>query len=388
MESLGRPAALLEKGAAGADLIVNDELDRPEPQADVTAVSSDTPPAGNTARQLDQLGVLEAPYMDLVSSALASVNQRAAAHNSHRVCGNAVVQGAASDMDQRFELTPEAMQTAPSVVAGSAAQEGEDDDDAADWVEEMQESDDGSEVAQNVVCEACASGIDEDQLLICDGCDHARHTYCARPMLGAVPVGDWHCEVCSLQAQVKKLIGDHVGASAPVREELARVSHGVRELWQFKVPLSHTSCQLLLHLREFVEALDRGKLRPLMEQWIDFHRQQAATERKRQHEEHRHQRESQREFRRSQREFRRSQREVAAILETVLRKVERASQSAVKEQARVAKERALVQVREERHAARREREGTRIRADVQRCLDRLLTKVRLVRSKMTGSPRH
>lgn len=270
-----------------------------------------------------------------------------------------------STRDHNEELSHHEGQEDIAAVVGSAGQGYEEESTEAD------ESDDGSEVAQNVVCEACVSGIDEEQLLICDGCDKARHIYCALPQLAAVPEGDWHCEVCLLQAQVKQSVGEHVGESSIVREELSRVSHANRALWRFKVPLSRTGCQVMLHLREFVEALDRAKLRPLMEQCVDLHRQRVAAERQRLQEERQRQRDR-------QRETRRNRREVAAVLEGVLRKVVRASQGAAKEQARLAKERALQQAREERHAARREREEARIRAEVQRCLDRLLTKVRIL----------
>ena len=114
---------------------------------------------------------------------------------------------------------------------------------------------------QDAVCETCGSGIDEGQLLMCDGCNMGRHTYCARPQLMAVPEGDWFCEVCQLKERVKQLVGEHVGASAPVHDELTRVTHGVLELWRFKVPLTMTGCQLLHHLKELLEALDRAKLR-------------------------------------------------------------------------------------------------------------------------------
>lgn len=107
----------------------------------------------------------------------------------------------------------------------------------------------------------CGSGIDEAQLLMCDGCNQGRHMYCARPQLDAVPEGNWYCEVCQLKERVKQLVGEHVGASAPVHDELIKVTHGVLELWRFKVPLSRTGCQLLHHFRELVEALDRVKLR-------------------------------------------------------------------------------------------------------------------------------
>uniref|UniRef100_A0A3P9KQV1 [histone H3]-trimethyl-L-lysine(4) demethylase n=1 Tax=Oryzias latipes TaxID=8090 RepID=A0A3P9KQV1_ORYLA len=50
-----------------------------------------------------------------------------------------------------------------------------------------------------VVCLVCASGGDEDRLLLCDGCDDSYHTYCLIPPLHDVPRGDWRCPKCLAQ---------------------------------------------------------------------------------------------------------------------------------------------------------------------------------------------
>ena len=55
----------------------------------------------------------------------------------------------------------------------------------------------GEEVTPaHVVCARCASGDDWQQVLLCDGCDEAYHTYCLSPPLSAVPGGDWYCLEC------------------------------------------------------------------------------------------------------------------------------------------------------------------------------------------------
>ena len=45
-----------------------------------------------------------------------------------------------------------------------------------------------------VVCMICHGAEDEDQLLLCDGCDRACHTYCLG--LSEIPDSDWYCSQC------------------------------------------------------------------------------------------------------------------------------------------------------------------------------------------------
>ncbi|GAB4823508.1 hypothetical protein N2152v2_010554 [Parachlorella kessleri] len=56
-----------------------------------------------------------------------------------------------------------------------------EDPDFQQWIEE-------------VVCIICGGGHDEDQLLLCDGCDRACHTYCAG--VDGIPEGEWFCPQC------------------------------------------------------------------------------------------------------------------------------------------------------------------------------------------------
>ncbi|CAM0947456.1 unnamed protein product [Alopecurus aequalis] len=53
--------------------------------------------------------------------------------------------------------------------------------------------DDGDDVR----CEACGSGNDAKELLLCDGCDRGLHIFCLRPILPRVPAGDWFCPSCT-----------------------------------------------------------------------------------------------------------------------------------------------------------------------------------------------
>ncbi|ESN91986.1 hypothetical protein HELRODRAFT_194466 [Helobdella robusta] len=50
--------------------------------------------------------------------------------------------------------------------------------------------------ADQYFCEVCDGGDDEPLMLLCDGCDHAYHTYCLMPPLEKVPPGDWMCPRC------------------------------------------------------------------------------------------------------------------------------------------------------------------------------------------------
>lgn len=46
------------------------------------------------------------------------------------------------------------------------------------------------------ICFQCNKAGDDEHTLLCDGCDRACHMHCARPMVIAVPTGDWFCHVC------------------------------------------------------------------------------------------------------------------------------------------------------------------------------------------------
>ncbi|KAK3776769.1 hypothetical protein RRG08_058519 [Elysia crispata] len=54
--------------------------------------------------------------------------------------------------------------------------------------------------ADKYYCHMCGRGDGEEQMLLCDGCDDAFHTYCLVPPLAEVPKGDWRCPSCVKQA--------------------------------------------------------------------------------------------------------------------------------------------------------------------------------------------
>ena len=74
---------------------------------------------------------------------------------------------------------------------------------------------------EDIVCMRCSSGDAEDRMLLCEGCDNARHTFCCEPALAAVPSGDWFCGSCSASkpsaavCRARTNLIQPVGSSAP-----------------------------------------------------------------------------------------------------------------------------------------------------------------------------
>ncbi|XP_013066570.2 lysine-specific demethylase 5A-like isoform X1 [Biomphalaria glabrata] len=60
--------------------------------------------------------------------------------------------------------------------------------------------------ADKYYCHMCGRGDGEDQMLLCDGCDDAFHTYCLVPPLAEVPKGDWRCPTCVKQMTMFLLV--------------------------------------------------------------------------------------------------------------------------------------------------------------------------------------
>ncbi|XP_057462366.1 uncharacterized protein LOC130752582 isoform X3 [Actinidia eriantha] len=75
---------------------------------------------------------------------------------------------------------------------------------------------DGSDIVEHdvKVCDICGDAGREDLLAICSRCsDGAEHTYCMREMVDKVPEGDWFCEECKFDEEIKNLKQDKTVAA-------------------------------------------------------------------------------------------------------------------------------------------------------------------------------
>jgi len=50
-----------------------------------------------------------------------------------------------------------------------------------------------------LLCDACLGGQHEDQIILCDKCDHGWHMFCLSPPISEVPEGEWICPTCLSQ---------------------------------------------------------------------------------------------------------------------------------------------------------------------------------------------
>ncbi|KAL3374135.1 hypothetical protein AABB24_005884 [Solanum stoloniferum] len=109
---------------------------------------------------------------------------------------------------------------------------------------QMDESEDSDIEELDVkVCDICGDAGREDLLAICCKCtDGAEHTYCMREMLQKVPEGDWMCEECKFDEEMKNRKEDKSvkfdgnGKSYPTGQKIAVGNTGLTIKTESKPP--------------------------------------------------------------------------------------------------------------------------------------------------------
>jgi hypothetical protein len=75
-----------------------------------------------------------------------------------------------------------------------------------------------------VACQTCKSRLDEEKMLLCDGCDLGYHMHCLVPKLKVIPHNDWTCKKCTangLQEKRKEMDGSNKKSETTTRQKRA-----------------------------------------------------------------------------------------------------------------------------------------------------------------------
>ncbi|XP_043535263.1 lysine-specific demethylase 5C-like [Chiloscyllium plagiosum] len=51
------------------------------------------------------------------------------------------------------------------------------------------------------ICIICSRHVDEEKLVLCEGCEDSYHTFCLIPPLPEIPKGDWRCPKCVVEVR-------------------------------------------------------------------------------------------------------------------------------------------------------------------------------------------
>jgi ribosomal protein L37AE/L43A len=69
-----------------------------------------------------------------------------------------------------------------------------------EYLEEEKAEEIETENLQHYICSICKSGLDEDHIYICDGCDKAFHSNCHKPQIDIEDMDnedEWYCAECN-----------------------------------------------------------------------------------------------------------------------------------------------------------------------------------------------
>ncbi|XP_076937903.1 PHD finger protein EHD3-like [Bidens hawaiensis] len=100
------------------------------------------------------------------------------------------------------------------------------------------------------LCRYCLVDKDDDQIVLCDGCDQAYHIYCTSPQLDSIPEGNWFCAKCDRdlkRIRSMRMVYESMQKKVKVEDESAKGElEGLDMLVSAAKTLSHedTGCNM------------------------------------------------------------------------------------------------------------------------------------------------